>query len=397
MSTLLRSPSSRRRLGALAAALTALALVGQAAPASAAGATGRVDTENTTDGTNVRIDGKKLSTSLIPINLDDETTVQTYCIDFATAAKHNARMIEDDWAKYPNPNASFKAKPEKVNWILHNSYPNVAVEKLAEAGEIDRLTEKDAIAGTQLAIWHFSNDTRPDGSGNDDEVIAVYEYLTGEKNTGLTAEPAPSLAITPDSAAGAPGGKLGPFTVETTASEVVLKFEGEHGAALVDANGAPVTTASNGTKLFVAVPAGAPAGKATIEAKVSADIETGRLFRGDKVVTQTLITTTTTRVKVKDSVEATWTMPTPPTGTPSPSPSESTPSPTASPSPSKSATPSPSASPSETVAPTSVPTPGGGGGLPVTGAASGLIAGIGLLLLAGGGALFYFARRRKAA
>lgn len=68
------------------------------------------------------------------------------------------------------------------------------------------------------------------------------------------------------------------------------------------------------------------------------------------------------------------------------------------PTPPKSASPSPSASPTPTagaVHPTTTAVPGVGGGLPVTGAGAGGVAGAAAVLLAIGAALFLVARRRR--
>ena len=387
MSTLLR-PTTRRTVSALTASLTtAVVLFGSALPASAAGASGTVDTRGTVDGVDVEIDQKKLSTSLIPIRLDGGGRVLTYCIDFTTNAKHQARMVEDDWQNYPNPATSFKAKPAKVNWIINNSYPHLELDELKEASGIDDLDRREAIAGTQLAIWHFSNNTTP-GRSNDDDVLELYAYLTGDKNTGLDAEPTPTLTLTPGDVRGKAGERLGPFTVRTTAESVKLDFRASGGARLTNAGGTPVSEAANGTELYVTVPAGA-AGKALIEAEVSATIKTGRLFRGDRVTTQSLITASDSEVSVDARAAVSWTS----SGQPKP-PAPPAPEPSASPSPSES--PEPSTSPSPSVSPSNGGDEGsGGGGLPVTGFQTGLIAAIGVLLVGGGAALFFFTRRRK--
>jgi TQXA domain-containing protein/LPXTG-motif cell wall-anchored protein len=385
-------PFSPRRLGALALVAGAV-LLGLSGPASAAGATGTVDTHHTVGGVPVEIAGKRVSTSLIPINFEDGERVLTYCIDFTTSAVHRAPMIEDAWANYPNPATNFKAKPANVNWILHNSFPNQRIDALRTASGIEGLSEQQAIAGSQLAIWHFSNNTTP-SRGNQSQVLALYAYLTGPKNVGLQAEPAPALTIAPGTVTGKAGGKLGPITVRTTAKTVKLAFRGDSGATLVGRNGAPATEAGNGTELYVAVPAGANPGKATVTAEVSAPILTGRLFRGDRVRTQTLITATTSKVTVDGRADAAWALAPVPTTTTTP---------TASPSPSSPSTPAPTVTPSATTSPTSTPTPavtptsqpGQGGGLPVTGVQTGFIAAIGALLLGGGAALFFFTRRRR--
>jgi TQXA domain-containing protein/LPXTG-motif cell wall-anchored protein len=387
-------PFSPRRFGALAL-VTGAVLLGLSSPAAAAGATGTVDTHHTVGGAIVEIAGKRVSTSLIPINFEDGERVLTYCIDFTTVAVNRAPMIEDAWSNYPNPATNFKAKPANVNWILHNSFPNQRIDALRTASGVARLSEKQAIAGTQLAIWHFSNNTTPSG-GNQAQVLALYAYLTGPKNVGLQAEPAPALTIAPGTVTGKAGGKLGPITVRTTAKTVKLAFRGDSGATLIGRNGAPMSEAGNGTELFVAVPAGAKPGRATVSAEVSAPIETGRLFRGDRVQTQTLITATTAKVTVDGRADAAWAL------APVPVPTTTT-TPTTGPSPTTTSSPAPTGTPSATTAPTSTPTPavtptsqpGQGGGLPVTGVQTGFIAAIGALLLGGGAALFFFTRRRR--
>jgi TQXA domain-containing protein/LPXTG-motif cell wall-anchored protein len=383
---------SHRQLGVLAASLVATTvLLGHATPASATGATGTVDTHSTRDGVKVEINDKKLSTQLIPVRLDGGGKVFTYCIDFTTAAKHDARMIEDDWKNYPNPATSFKADPAKVNWILQHSFPHLKLDELRDAAGIDELSEREAIAGTQLAIWHFSNNTEP-GNDNNRDVLALYTYLTGDRNTGLTAEPAPTLSLTPATVTGRAPGKVGPLTVRTTAKSVKLTLKAGSGAALTDASGAPVAQAGDGAKVYLTVPAGAATGTATVEATVSATIQTGRLFRGDRVTTQTLITASNTPVTVDDRAEFAWRPAGQPVPSSTPTPSET---PSASPSPSDSSAPSESPSPGDTPTPSASAEPGGGGGLPMTGFQTGMIAAIGVVLLAGGAALFFLARRRR--
>ncbi len=391
-------PLSPRRLGALTLVAGAV-LLGLANPASAAGVKGTVDTHRTVDGASVEIAGKRVTTSLIPINFEDGDRVLTYCIDFTTPAVHRSPMIEDAWANYPNPATNFKARPANVNWILHNSFPKLRISELRTASGVERLSEKQAIAGTQLAIWHFSNNTAP-SRGNDSTVLGLYRYLTGPKNVGLQAEPAPALTIAPATVTGKAGSKVGPITVRTTAKTVKVTFRGDAGATLVNKAGAPVTTAANGTELYVNVPAGAQPGRAAVSAEASATIETGRLFRGDRVKTQTLITATKSKVAVEGRADASWSL------APQPVPSTST-TPPVSPSPSTSSSPTPtptaSATPSTTALPSTPPaSPSpkadqGGGGLPVTGVQTGIIAAIGTLLLGGGAALYFVGRRRKAA
>ncbi|WP_163504834.1 thioester domain-containing protein [Fodinicola acaciae] len=326
-----------------------------------------------TSGGNVYLNGgDKAYTALLQIKLDKGEVLNTYCIDQKTHTQSGAPMVEDDWSTYPEDN-KFKTQPEKVNWILQNSYPHVSdLAALAKAAGIDSLKTSEAIAGTQAAIWHFSNGVELDAKKNKPNVVKLYDYLTGAKNTGIKVQPAPSLQITPDKATGESGDKIGPFTVKTSESSVPLTVDSKtKGVTLVDKNGKVVKSAANGGKVYLKVPANADAGTATITGALKeADIQTGRLFRGTKVKTQTLIVATTTKAKAEKSVEASWKK-----GTqPSESPSASTPAPS---------TPAPSTSPA-------------GGSLPVTGTNVALFAGVGAVLLLIGGGLFLVARKRRA-
>ncbi len=320
-------------------------------------------------GSDVHIKGENhaIQTALFTLQLQDKSQLTMYCIDLKTDAQSGTTYVEDKWSNYPGE-GKFKAQPEKVNWILHNSYPSVNLALLQDLAGIDTLSKKDAIAGTQAAIWYFSNG----GELTDDNnavVKALYTFLTGPANIGIKSEPKASLTIDPDTATGKAGDKIGPFTVTSNATSVPLQFTGDGGATLVDENDNVVTTATNGSKLYVKVPADAKDGQATIDATVNTTVETGRLFLGkNHKKTQTLITAKTTQTKVSDSVCAKWTAtPVTPT-TPVPStPVQTTP-----------------------VAHTpSQPT------LPVTGAQAGLFAVLGVVLVGGGAALFITTRRRK--
>lgn len=363
-----------RNLVTLTAGIAVLLLGFLATPASADAVTGTL-TDKFTYGVSVKITGEdhEIPTTLFTLKLSDGSEVQAYCIDFTVDAKINAKYIEDDWKNYPNASTKFKAQPDKVNWILHNSYPHHSLTELQVASGIVGLSEKQAIAGTQSAIWHFSNGTNL-ADGNDAKVADLYNYLIGPKNVGLTAEPQAALNITPENATGQAGSDIGPFTVNTTAPSVNLQFNADSGAKLVNQQGNEVTTASNGDKLSVRVPAGAQAGNATIKAHASTTVETGRLFRGDNVKTQTLITAKTTKTVCEDQVTASW--------QPGPATPSSVP---------------PSTPPVTPSAPHTTPVAHAGPSLPVTGAQAGLIGGIGAVLIGGGVAMYVVTRRRKSA
>lgn len=62
------------------------------------------------------------------------------------------------WGVYCNSNLSReKYVKEKVTWIVYNSYPKKALKDLPGFTEPGGLTYRDAIAATQIAIWHFTD------------------------------------------------------------------------------------------------------------------------------------------------------------------------------------------------------------------------------------------------
>lgn len=353
-----------RRAG-LALAAIASVTIGFMAPTPAhAAVTGTVDWDPANQGVKVKLKGENhdIVTRLFTLNLSGGAKLLTYCIDLDTDAKRNANMVEDDWKNYPNPNTNFKAQPEKVNWVLHNSYPSNDLTKLATTLGIPAIDKKAAIAGTQAAIWHYSNGAEL-ASGNDAGVATLFNFLTGPANIGLKSEPADTLDITPPTTEGKAGENVGPFTVNTTATSVALAIAGAKDATIVNAAGEAVTTAKNGDQVFIKAPAGA-AGQATITATANGKVLTGRLFRGDKVVTQTMITATTAETQVSDTAAAKWTVP------------------------------APSVSPMPSVTPSA---PGKGANLPKTGSTiTGVIVAGGVLLFVGVGVVFFARRRRNA-
>jgi len=303
------------RFGAFAAAAAVVLLV--TAPPAVAATTG-VFLGHTDDGTTVRIGGHSTVTALLGLRLEDGTLLKTYCVELDVQAQNQARMVESPWSEYPDAGEQFNAHPEKVLWILHNSYPNVAVGPLSEAAGTE-LDMAAAIAGTQAAIWHFSNGADLDGTGNPANIIALYTYLTGPDNIGVREQPEVSLGITPEGAEAKAGQPAGPFTVDTTADEVRLTTEGPDGVGTVDGNGAPLTVASDGTQFWLSAPAGGGTGEATVKAAARADVHKGRLFVGvdnEANPTQTLIVAASSKAKAKARASAMWVTAGPPATTP---------------------------------------------------------------------------------
>ncbi|WP_017594710.1 thioester domain-containing protein [Nocardiopsis potens] len=387
-------------MAAVAAATTAAALAFglSAAPALASGAKGEYVGNALNGGQVTAADGTSIGASLFNLKLEDGTMLQTYCIDYETSIRGGAKYQEDAWENYPGKGEF--ATPGKVNWILQNSFPKVDAASLAETSGVAGLTDEQAVAGTQAAIWHFSNGVEFTEQGNDENVFALYSYLVENAKKEDVAEPDASLTIAPESAEGKAGQTIGEFTVTTSSADpVALTLDAPEGVQLVDVEtGEPVEAASNGDVFGFKVPEGTEAGEASVSGTVSATVDVGRLFKGveGQPATQTLITADGETTEVSAGAKVSWTAgggeetPTPEPSEPAPSPSEPAPSPS-----------EPAPSPSEPAEkPDDKPAPGKDddtGGLPVTGGALVGLVGAAVAAVAGGGAAMYLSRKRRSA
>ncbi|WP_017570585.1 thioester domain-containing protein, partial [Nocardiopsis halotolerans] len=290
-------PRTAARTG-LAATAAAFLAFGLAAPAAAddtvetyEGSARAQYVGNAESGTDVTVNGQTIGTTLFNLKLEDGTVLTTYCIDFETSIRSGAWYLEDDWANYPGKGEF--AAPAKVHWILQNSYPSVSTQELGAAAGVDGLSEQDALAATQAAIWYFSNEVHLE-EDNSDDVKAVYTHLVeNAEELPQTAEPAPALSITPGQASGSAGETVGEFLIETNGSDVPVDLSAPEGVELVDIeSGEPVTTVNSGDTVGFSVPADAAPGEASFSLTTSATVETGRLFQGEDEnrETQTLIT-----------------------------------------------------------------------------------------------------------
>jgi TQXA domain-containing protein/LPXTG-motif cell wall-anchored protein len=260
-------------------------------------------------GSSVRLEGhhSPSGTSLLDLKLADGTVVKTYCIDIHTGLNTKATYQESDWNdQHPGPNR------DKINWILHHSFPEVSVDSLAASANAAGLSTKEAVAGTQAAVWHFSDGVKISDSEKDAKVKAVYAYLTGAANTGLSSQPPVSLSLSPNAHEGKAGSKIGPFTVSTT-SKSALTVAGENlpqGVQILK-GGSPAKTAGDKDQLWVDVPASLKGGSATFKVSGSAPVQTGRVFmvfvHGNPAKSQVLIVASGGETKVSAEATATWT------------------------------------------------------------------------------------------
>jgi TQXA domain-containing protein len=397
------------RSGALLLAV-ATALLVAAPPALAATAGEYV---GGVDGESVRIGGHTdpIPTSLLRLSLDnDGQELLTYCVDLDVSARLGARMTEAPWSAYPDKAETFAAQPDKVLWVLHHSYPNVGLADLSNAAGVE-LSERQAIAGTQAAIWHFSNDAVLDGD-NPEAIQRLYKYLTDAAiNTGIGDQPPASLSLTPELVENVDAGQTaGSFMVDSTAGDVQLTVEGPDGVEIVNSVGDTIQPLDRDifsvqpfdrdifsvNEFWLSPPTDGKAGEAIVRATAQATVEVGRLFVGEDEnnPTQSAIAASSIETTATAEARASW------IGGPlsPPSSSTTTATPTTTTTSSKPSTSTTTAAVMPiSVAPTTTVSPAPQArGLPLTGASVLPILAVGALLVAAGvGALLLQRKLRR--
>ncbi|MFJ6621555.1 Cys-Gln thioester bond-forming surface protein [Kitasatospora sp. NPDC091335] len=243
--------------------------------------------------------------------------LQTYCIDFGFPVdiRKKIQYQESDWASSSLGDKNKVEAAAKIRWILENSYPQVKdLTALAKAAGADSLTPEAAAAGTQAAIWKYSD--KKNAVPRDAGAKKLRDYLVGDANKGIAAEPKPSLALNPDSVSGKSGGKLGPFTLNSSAAEVKLAVSGD-GADKVKLlkDDKPVAGGLTGpiakdTQLFLEVPAGTSDGSVTLNATASTVVPSGRVFLSKGYTreehSQTMILAGSSKLSVAAAAKGTW-------------------------------------------------------------------------------------------
>lgn len=404
---------TRRRLGAgaLAAGLLVLGPATAFAEDVAVVPRAELNPANDVDGLDVMLerDVPPSGTETRLIGLEDEgVALWAYCVQFFEPLNYDEpEMVEVPWDEYPDPESPFHENRDNIHWILQNSYPVLDLDAVETATGLefsDGLSTEEAIAGTQTAIWLYSDELPLDvaymsaGSDSEQDVAALYTYLTGDANVGIGDQPEPELSLTPASLSGEAGTVIGPFEVSTTADVVDITAPLPEGVELVESEGATLPAqVTDGTTFGVDVPADAAAGEGSFQLSAEASLSAGRLFIAadyDKHKSQSLILADSEKVEVSVEGAVDWTAK--PTETPTPTPSE-TPSETPTPTPSEtpSETPSPSDTPSETPSESPTPSPSDSPDedLPDTGSSPTMLLALGLGLVT---AAAFLLRRRFA-
>ncbi|SED61266.1 LPXTG-motif cell wall anchor domain-containing protein/TQXA domain-containing protein [Amycolatopsis tolypomycina] len=367
------------------AVLAAAAAVMVGAPAALAddgAARGRVIEEAGTVGYRINLEGGgDPIAKLFGFKLSDGKSLKLYCVEITVAMRTDVDMVETPWNKYPKAKAAFNDNSDKLNWVLHHGYPGLKLADveaaLAKQGikVHDGISEREGIAATQAAVWHFSDNVNldlkkplaePNPAENNADVAALYSYLIGDQNKGIGAQPKPTLNIAGPKTEGKAGTKIGPFDVATSGDITSLTTELPEGVKVTDKDGKELKTADvkDGSKLFLDVPAGTKPGKGSFALKVTGELATGRLFVAENYASQpaqSLIVADSEKTQVAAKASASWTE---------------------------------AGAPATTAPSTPGGAPSGGGDLANTGVDAAVPFAIGGLLL-GGGALMLLVNRRR--
>lgn len=253
------------------------------------------------DGLQLRIPGHGvMGTYTYAVDSPTGVAATAYCIDLTTKYREGAALREAHWADAP----SIAPYAAQVTWLLHHSYPHLALHQVSAAEPFDNgLSAAEAVAATQAAVWHFSNGVRlnPDAvvgtPGEKHDVMALYTHLTGPANTGMAEVPDTTLSLSADGTDGVSGERIGPITLVANATVQLTATGASDGVRIVDAAGNPVIGATGSTELYLDVPPGTAPGEVTITATAPVQTPTGRIFvpatAAADATTQSLVLATT--------------------------------------------------------------------------------------------------------
>ncbi|MEH0423435.1 TQXA domain-containing protein [Streptomyces sp. B21-083] len=287
--------------GALVTAGTAVA---DATPQQQGGATATIGGLKTYGTAVVHGDDgdQQLSAGLFEMSVDNGGTLQTYCVDLNNPTQKDAKYQETSWS---GTSLSGNKDAGRIRWILQNSYPQVNdLAALAVRAGAAGLSEQDAAAGTQVAIWRYSDGADVDAVDPQAEKLA--DYL--ERSAQNLAEPDASLTLDPPAVSGHPGERLGPVTVHTDADSVTVIPPADaatSGVRVVDQDGRAVTSLVDGGKVFFEVPGKALDGSAALSVQASTSVPVGRAFTSDSR-SQTQILAGSSESTVSATATANW-------------------------------------------------------------------------------------------
>ncbi len=291
-------------LVAAGAMVTAGTAVADEVPQSQGGATATITGLKTYGPAVIHDNGQdqQVSAGLFEMSVDNGGMLQTYCIDLHNPTQRDAKYQETSWS---GTSLNGNKDAGRIRWILQHSYPQVNdLAALAEKAGASGLTEQDAAAGTQVAIWRYSDGADVDAVNPRAEKLA--DYL--QKSARSVPEPKASLTLDPPAISGHAGQKVGPITVRTDADSVTVTPPADafaSGVKVVDKDGRPITSAANGSRLYFDVPKDSPDGSAALSVQASTTVPVGRAFASE-TRSQTQILAGSSESTVSATATATW-------------------------------------------------------------------------------------------
>ena len=250
-------------------------------------------------------------TILFDIKVGDKK-YQSYCIERTKRFASGAGSVEE----WDDLGADVK---NKVGWVLENSYPKVDVKTLAQNSGVEGLTEEQAIAATQGAVWHFTEpadglDTdlnQWDNKDSAEKIIKLYEYLIGDANTGVNFSDDNGASVELNlggEQTHKAGEKVGPITITSSQETVTLQAEPEsEDYKIVNKDGEEVDlNAVKPGELYVQINEDAPKGSLTLTATSSADVLTGRVFTHSVAGKQRVVLIDTEKDVKKAEITLNW-------------------------------------------------------------------------------------------
>ncbi|MGW6457015.1 LAETG motif-containing sortase-dependent surface protein [Streptomyces sp. NPDC055078] len=271
------------------------------------GAVATLDGLKTFDRAVLRVNGKSgpIPAGLFEMTVEGGGRLKTYCVDLHNPTQDQAKYLETPWGQ-----TSLGANRDagSIRWILQNSYPQVDdLAALAAKARSGPLTQKTAAAGTQVAIWRYSDNAQVDALDPAAEKLA--DWLERKaRGVKSPAEPRASLSLEPGAVSGKPGSRLGPVTVRTDADRVTISPPADaaaSGVTVTDAAGKPVTAAVDGTKVYFDIAKDARDGSASLTAQTTTSVPVGRVFAAT-ARSQAQILAGSSQSTVSAAATATW-------------------------------------------------------------------------------------------
>ncbi|MFE0577937.1 thioester domain-containing protein [Streptomyces sp. NPDC058874] len=218
---------------------------------------------------------RHIPAGLYEMRVDGGGMLQTYGVGVDGNAQPQARYTESGWS---GSALAGNGQAGRIRWVLEHSYPQLNdLAGLAEAAGAASLTAESAAAGTQVAIWRLADGARVEAADPSAEKLA--DYL--QRAAGQRPEPPASLALDPGDVSGPVGTRLGPVTVRTGARSVSVipdAAAAAMGVRVLDADGQPLTSAVNGSRIYFEVPVGTPDGTASVTVQGATRVPVGRVF-----------------------------------------------------------------------------------------------------------------------